>query len=125
MISESEEDMNARKGEMYKSKVLIGKDFELALDRLTPETKYYYCAWLFLNKTQYEYGSIRNFITLETTSSEITCPEKWLEWKAQNEANQKKWKDVCVKHGVIPVVMNTSDSPLKVLTSVFSEGRGR
>ena len=47
------------------------------------------------------------------------------EWKAQNEANQKKWKDVCVKHGVIPVVMNTSDSPLKVLTSVFSEGRGR
>ena len=85
MISESEEDMNARKGEMYKSKVLIGKDFELALDRLTPETKYYYCAWLFLNKTQYEYGSIRNFITLEATSSEITCPEKWLEWKAQNE----------------------------------------
>lgn len=85
MISESKENMNARKGEMYKADVLLGKDFTVEFYRLNPETKYYYCAWLLLNNTQYEFGSIRNFITLEAASSEITCPEKWLEWKAQNE----------------------------------------
>ena len=47
------------------------------------------------------------------------------EWKVQNENNQKKWQSVCVKHGVVPVVMNTTDSPLKILTSVFSEAKGR
>ena len=97
MISESKENMNARKGEMYKAKVLIGKDFELTIDGLSPETKYYYCAWLFLNNMQYEFGSIKNFITLEAASSEITCPEKWLEWKAQNElwlANNAKQEGV-------------------------------
>jgi hypothetical protein len=48
---------------MYKAKVLIGKDFELTLEGLSPETKYYYCAWVFLNNTQYEFGSIKDFAT--------------------------------------------------------------
>ena len=63
MVSEDKAELNARDGEMYKAKVLIGKDFELTLEGLSPETKYYYCAWLFLNNTQYEFGSIKDFET--------------------------------------------------------------
>ena len=63
MVSEDKADLNARDGEMYKAKVLIGKDFELSLEGLSPDTKYYYCAWVFLNNTQYEFGSIKDFAT--------------------------------------------------------------
>ena len=63
MVSEDKAELNARDGEMYKVKVLIGKDFELTLEGLSPDTKYYYCAWLFLNNTQYEFGSIKDFET--------------------------------------------------------------
>lgn len=69
MVSEDKADLNARDGEMYKAKVLIGKDFELTLKSLSPETKYYYCAWVFLNNTQYEFGSIKDFETKEISSS--------------------------------------------------------
>ena len=67
MVSEDKADLNARDGEMYKAKVLIGKDFELTLEGLSPETKYYYCAWVFLNNIQYEFGSTKEFTTLETS----------------------------------------------------------
>ena len=63
MVSEDKAELNARDGEMYKAKVLIGKDFELTLEGLFPETKYYYCAWVFLNNTQYGFGSIKDFKT--------------------------------------------------------------
>ena len=63
MVSEDKAELNARDGEMYRAKVLIGKDFELTLEGLSPETKYYYCAWVFLNNTQYEFGSIKDFET--------------------------------------------------------------
>ena len=65
MLSEDKAELNARDGEMYKAKVLIGKDFELTLEGLSPDTKYYYCAWVFLNNTQYEFGAIKEFTTLE------------------------------------------------------------
>ena len=63
MVSKDKAELNARDGEMYKAKVLIGKDFELTLESLSPETKYYYCAWVFLNNTQYEFGGIKDFET--------------------------------------------------------------
>lgn len=63
MVSEDKAELNTRDGEMYKAKVLIGKDFELTLKSLSPDTKYYYCAWVFLNNTQYEFGSIKDFET--------------------------------------------------------------
>ncbi len=65
MISEVKDDLNARNGKMYKAKVLVGKDFELTLEGLSPETKYYYCAWVSLNNTQYEFGDIKKFTTLK------------------------------------------------------------
>ena len=69
MVSKDKAELNARDGEMYKAKVLIGKDFELTLEGLYPETKYYYCAWVFLNNTQYEFGSIKDFETLTHNSN--------------------------------------------------------
>ena len=69
MVSEDKADLNARDGEMYKTKVLIGKDFELTLSELSPETKYYYCAWVLLNNTQYEFGVIKEFETLTHNSN--------------------------------------------------------
>ena len=70
MISKVKDDLNNRDGEMYKAKVLIGKDFELTLVGLSPETKYYYCAWVFLNNTQYELGVIKEFTTLEAPKND-------------------------------------------------------
>ena len=63
MISEVKYDLNNRDGEMYKAKVLMGKEFKLELTNLSPGTNYYYCAWLFLNDTQYEFGEIKKFTT--------------------------------------------------------------
>lgn len=63
MVSESLEDLNNRDGDMYKAKVLLGKEFKIELKTLSPETEYYYCAWVFLNNTQYEFGDIKKFTT--------------------------------------------------------------
>ena len=73
MISEVKDDLNNRDGEMYKAKVLMGKEFKLDLKNLSPETEYYYCAWVFLNNTQYEFGDIKKFTTLAAPGvNEIT-----------------------------------------------------
>lgn len=52
-----------------------------------------------------------------------SSPKLKKEWKTQCENNIKKWQSVCLKHGIYPVLMNTADDPLKVLNSVFSDGR--
>ena len=63
MISEVKDDLNNRDGEMFEAKVLMGKEFKLELTNLSPATEYYYCAWVFLNNTQYEFGDIKKFTT--------------------------------------------------------------
>ena len=100
MVSEDKTELNARDGEMYKAKVLIGKDFELILEGLFPETKYYYCAWVFLNNTQYEFGVIKEFTTLEapkidgigtfsvSNSKQVTFSKGNLQYHPAN----KKWR---------------------------------
>ena len=74
MVSDDKADLNARDGEMYKAKVLIGKDFGLTLEGLSPETKYYYCAWVFLNNTQYEFGVIKEFVTIKENAGNTDNP---------------------------------------------------
>jgi hypothetical protein len=49
---------------MLEAKILMSKDFDMLLEGLAPDTKYYYCAWVFLNGKQYEFGSILDFQTL-------------------------------------------------------------
>lgn len=79
MVSEDKAELNARNGEMYKAKVLIGKDFELTLSGLSPETEYYYCAWVFLSNTQYEFGDIKSFETKENSGSGSTGNHEYVD----------------------------------------------
>ena len=72
MVSEDKADLNARDGEMYKAKVLIDKDFKLTLEGLSPDSKYYYCAWVFLNNTQYEFGSIKESPSVSTIVESVS-----------------------------------------------------
>ena len=76
MIAETKAEINARDGEMYKGKVLIGKNFDVDVDYLSPETEYYYCAWVFLNKTQYEFGAIKKFTTEKDPTVVTPDPDK-------------------------------------------------
>ena len=65
IYSDSQEELSARKGNRKEAAYLNGKEFEVELKGLKPQTTYYYCAWLFLNGKQYEYGNIKQFTTLE------------------------------------------------------------
>lgn len=65
MVSDNLQDMNNRKGNKVWGKTLIGKDYTIRIDGLTDNTKYYYCAFVFLNETQYEFSTIKNFTTQE------------------------------------------------------------
>ena len=69
MISKVKDDLNNLDGEKYEAKVLIGIEFKLELKKLSPETEYYYCAWAFLNNTQYELGDIKKFTTVANPKS--------------------------------------------------------
>ena len=75
MIAESKEELNAREGYMFDAKILIGKEFKLEIGNLSPSTLYYYCAWLLLNNTQYEFGSIKDFNTLGASAPIVTTIE--------------------------------------------------
>ena len=75
MIAETKEELNAREGEMYEADILIGKDFKLDIYYLSPTTSYYYCAWLLLNDTQYEFGNIKEFQTLGASEPMVTTSE--------------------------------------------------
>ncbi len=41
------------------------------------------------------------------------------EWKNRNESMVWRWKENCIKHGILSYVMNASDDPLVLLGQVF------
>lgn len=41
-------------------------------------------------------------------------------WKEFDENNTKHMTNTCLKHGILPVIMNTKDDPLAVLNSIFA-----
>ncbi len=53
-------------------------------------------------------------MVLPTSSSKLKE-----EWKNRNESMQWRWQETCVKHGIMPYLMNVSDDPLQVLSAVF------
>ena len=60
-------EVNNRSAQMVKGSVLMGKDFSINLADLTENTKYYYCAYLLLNGMQYEFGAVKEFVTLSSS----------------------------------------------------------
>ena len=65
MYSDNKDELSARRGNRNEAPYLNGQEFEVEIKGLKPQTVYYYCAWLFLNGKQYEYGDIKQFETLE------------------------------------------------------------
>lgn len=76
MISESKTELNNRDGKMIYADVLLGKNFKIETNHLSPATHYYYCAWLFLDKTQFEFGEIKEFTT-EPEWVDLGLSAKW------------------------------------------------
>ena len=72
-----------------------------------------------------ELGSVV-FKDAETGSKMIlpTTSKKFQKsWQNFNQQKLQNWKDFCLKHGVIPVIMNTKDEPLEILNNVLKKGR--
>ena len=69
MYSTDLDEVNNRSAEMLPSDVLMGKDFSIQLADLTENTKYYYCAYLLLNGMQYEFGAVKEFVTLASNDT--------------------------------------------------------
>ena len=42
------------------------------------------------------------------------------EWRSFNELNQNRWQDFCIKHGIMPVVLDTKTEPVQVLNQIFA-----
>lgn len=42
------------------------------------------------------------------------------EWRNFNEMNQSRWQDFCIKHGVMPVILDTKTEPIQVLNQIFA-----
>lgn len=63
LYSDNKQDLFLYKGIHTEATYLNGKEFEMKIRYLTPQTTYYYCAWLLLNGVQYEYGDIKQFET--------------------------------------------------------------
>lgn len=72
-----------------------------------------------------ELGSVV-FKDAETGSKMIlpTTSKKFQKsWQNFNQQKLQNWKDFCLKHGVIPVIMNTKDEPLEILNNVLKKGK--
>ena len=42
------------------------------------------------------------------------------EWRNFNEMNQSRWQDFSIKHGVMPVILDTKNEPIQVLNQIFA-----
>lgn len=63
IVSTDLQDVNSHENYFISCNKMEGKNFYLELDRLEPNTQYYYCSWLILNGVQYEYGAVKSFVT--------------------------------------------------------------
>ena len=43
------------------------------------------------------------------------------EWRNYNTMNLNRWQDFCIKHGIMPVVLDTKNEPVQILTQIFSQ----
>lgn len=43
------------------------------------------------------------------------------EWKTYNNQHKERWEDFCVRHGILPIVMDTKNEPLQVLNAALGK----
>ena len=43
------------------------------------------------------------------------------EWRKYNEANQNHWLEFCIKHGIMPIILDTKSEPIQILNQIFSK----
>lgn len=66
MCSTDKAELESRNAErVFSTDDLIDNVYSVSVSDLNAETKYYYCAFVYLNNEQYKFGSIKNFTTLE------------------------------------------------------------
>ena len=49
-----------------------------------------------------------------------SSPSFQKEWRSFNEMNQNRWQVFCIKHGIMPVVLDTKTEPVQVLNQIFA-----
>ncbi len=49
-----------------------------------------------------------------------SSPSFQKEWRSYNEMNQNRWQDFCLKHGIMPVVLDTKTEPVQILNQIFA-----
>ncbi len=68
------------------------------------------------------------FIDVESKTTVMlpTNNEKFQnDWKGFNESMLYRWQELCIKHGITPVTMKTSDDPFLVLSNIFAQKKER
>ena len=66
MYSTDKDELEARNGErVFSTDDLIENMYSVFVNGLEAETKYYYCAFVYLNNKQYKFGETNEFTTLE------------------------------------------------------------
>ena len=69
MYSSDKAEVESRSGEkVFGTDDLLENVYSVSLSKLVAETKYYYCAFVYLNGKQYKFGKVKSFTTLETKS---------------------------------------------------------
>ena len=67
-------------------------------------------------------GTVK-FMDVETgrkMSLPSSSPAFKKEWRTYNEMNQNRWQDFCIKHGIMPVVLDTKTEPVQILNQIFA-----
>ncbi len=67
-------------------------------------------------------GTVK-FMDVETgrkMSLPSSSPAFQKEWRNYNEMNQNRWQDFCIKHGIMPVVLDTKSEPVQILNQIFA-----
>ena len=65
MYSADKDELESRNGAMVVcDDALIENAYRVELSDLAPETKYYYCAFVYVNNQDFKYGSVKSFTTL-------------------------------------------------------------
>ena len=63
------------------------------------------------------FNDVESGLKMSLPSSTMTFKK---EWRSYNEMNQNRWQDFCIKHGVMPVILDTKTEPVQVLNQIFA-----